>query len=46
MFGNARQVVSYYKSIHGLDKLYQGVTVSLTRQLLFWPIFITSLTFL
>lgn len=46
MFDNGRQVIGYYRQLHTLDKLYQGLTVSLIRQALFWPIFITSLNFL
>lgn len=46
MFDNGRQVVGYYRQIHTLGKLYQGLTISLVRQALFWPIFVTSLNFL
>ena len=46
MFDNGRQVIGYYRQLHTLDKLYQGLTVSLVRQTLFWPIFVTSLNFL
>jgi hypothetical protein len=46
MFGNAFHVVSYYKTVYSLGKLYQGLTVSMVRQALFWPIFVASLNFL
>lgn len=46
MFFNSFQVVSYYRQYHSLLKLYQGFTISLVRQALFFPAFAFSLALL
>lgn len=46
MFKSTRDVIAYYNTVHSVSKLYEGLTVSLARQALFWPIFIVSLNFL
>jgi hypothetical protein len=46
LFTNGLQVISYYREICGLNKLYQGLGVTLVRQALYCPIFALSLGFL
>jgi hypothetical protein len=46
MFFKSFQVMSYYRQYHSILKLYQGFTISLVRQALFFPLFAFSLAFL
>ena len=40
MFDNCMQVVSYFRQNRSLIQLYQGLTVTVVRHLLYCPIFI------
>ncbi len=46
MFNNSLHVIAYYREHLGLNKLYQGLSVSIIRQALYCPIFALSLAFL
>ena len=46
MFDNSLHVLAYYREHLGIDKLYQGLSVTLVRQALYCPIFALSLAFL
>ena len=43
LFKSSYHVLLYFKEYYNLSKLYQGLSVSLTRQLLYCPIFALTL---